>query len=174
MSISGVPTLQDFHLTMQGDSFWETHLANLIQQDSTSVSLHLAILSEPYLSRILAQEKKIESRFSVDRRIPYKRVEENDIILLKKTSGPIVGIGLVSNVFTYDKLDRNKLRTIREDFGQELGIDDQSFWDSQKKSSFATLVRLVHVRSIEAIEVVKRDRRAWVVLQSRTPQLTCV
>jgi hypothetical protein len=166
--------MKDLLLAMQGDDFWEPYLNGLVQQDCIPVSLHLAILGEPYLSRILARQKTIESRFSVDRRTPYGRVQENDIILLKRTSGPIVGIGQVSEVQTYDGLDAKQIHTIREKFECELGIDDPSFWEGQQRSSFATLVRLTHVRSIGGIELVKRDRRAWVVLQQRTSQLSYV
>ncbi len=172
MSISGLPSLEDLHLTLQGDNFWGPHLSNLVQEDTLSISLHLAILAEPYLSRILDRQKTVESRFSVDRRSPYKRVQKNDIILLKKTGGPIVGIGHVSDVHTYEEIDARKLQTIREEFGQRLGIDDPTFWDNQQKASFATLICLAHVRPIEKIAIVKRDRRAWVVLPPQPPQLT--
>jgi hypothetical protein len=157
---------------MQGDDFWETYLNQLVQQDVLPISLHLAVLTEPYLSRILEQSKTIESRFSANRRLPYGRVQADDIILLKRTSGPIVGIGQVSEVRSYNGLDTRQIHTIREEFEQELGIEDPTFWEEQQGSLFATLVRLVHVRSIEAITLVKSDRRAWVVLQSRTVQLT--
>jgi ASC-1-like (ASCH) protein len=172
MSISGLPSLDDLRLTLQGDNFWGPHLSNLVKKDTLSISLHLAILAEPYLSLILDKQKTVESRFSVDRRSPYNRVKKGEIILLKKTGGPIVGIGQVADVHTYEEIDAGKLQTIREKFGQQLGIDDPTFWENQQKASFATLIGLTHVRPIEKIAIVKRDRRAWVVLPPQPPQLT--
>ena len=53
--------------------------------------LHLGIFSEPYLTYMLEGNKTIESRFSKNKIAPYKKISKEDIVLLKKSSGKIVG-----------------------------------------------------------------------------------
>src|SRR4051812_10724773 len=58
--------------------------------------LHLAILVEPFLEYILEGKKTVESRFGVTRGIPFGRINRGDLIMLKRSAGPIVGIARVS------------------------------------------------------------------------------
>lgn len=148
------------HPSLKNDPFWGQY-----EQKETNPSIHLAILHELYLDLILDRTKTIESRFSVYRRIPYQRIKKGDVVLLKQTSGPIKGIGYVSDTWFFE-LDEDVLRKIRKEFGEELQIHDQNFWEKCKRSSYATLVRLEHVRRIDPIKFSKRDRNAWAIFDS--------
>ena len=64
----------------------------------SGITIHIAIMVEPYLSRLLNGEKTIESRFSVNMVAPYKKIKEGDIVLLKKTGGAIKGLFEASKV----------------------------------------------------------------------------
>jgi len=148
------------------DPFWEKHLKQLITHKLSPFTLHLAILSKPYLQLILEGKKTIESRFSIHRCIPYEKVEKNDVLLLKQSGGPIVGIGYVAKTWFY-QLNAESLQAIREKFSQALGIDDPTFWAQRESASFATLIRLKQVRALNPIIYTKRDQRAWVIIQAR-------
>lgn len=156
--------------TVKGDPFWEICLSQFTSQVYPSFTLHLAILVEPYLQFILEGKKTIESRFSIHRCPPYKRVNKGDIILLKRSSGPIVGICQVSNAWFY-QLDPSSWKTIKEDFSLAICAQDPAFWKDREAASFATLIRINHVRAIDPIKYVKRDRRGWVILQPAQIQL---
>ena len=54
-----------------GDGHWAAKL-------SQDVQLHLAILTEPYISKIFSGVKTLESRFSRNKTVPYNRVRPGD------------------------------------------------------------------------------------------------
>ena len=149
---------------VRGDAFWETYIEDVMPYSPSLYSIHLAIFVEPYLQFILDGKKTVESRFSVTRRAPYNQVDKGDVILLKKSGGPITGIGKISMTWSYE-LDPSSWENIRSEFKQALCAEDPSFWKEREKASYATLMRLSHVRSIEPFEIKKQDRRGWVVLK---------
>jgi hypothetical protein len=164
------PLVDQLRSAVQGDSFWENYLEQLKSPDSAPFKLHLAILVEPYLQFILDGKKTVESRFSTRKFAPYNRVDKGDVVLLKQSSGPIVGLCQVNYVWFY-QLDPESWRTIREDFAVVLCAQDPDFWKAREAASFATLMRIQHVKSIEPIKFAKRDRRGWVVLHESSGQL---
>ncbi|NCC30872.1 MAG: ASCH domain-containing protein [Chloroflexia bacterium] len=155
-------------IALQDDPFWRAYLHHIEYPQESSVSLHLAILVNPYLQRIFDGTKTIESRFSTQRRVPYRQVETGDIILLKRAGGPIVGIGLVNAPMFY-QLTPVLLQHIQMNYADALGITEPAFWDQQARAAFATLMPLLHVRPITPIPFIKRDQRAWIILQRRVP-----
>lgn len=165
------PTLapEVLRAAVQGDPFWEDQIRLVTAPADRPVALHLAILVNPYLQLVLDGQKTIESRFSINRRAPYAKVQQGDVVLFKQSGGPILGIGAVEESLFY-QLTPETLQKIRTKFAQELCVDDPAFWANRASAAFATLLRLQHVRSISPITYTKRDQRAWVILQSRTNQ----
>ena len=93
---------------VEGDVFWKGYLAKLSSQKEIQTSVHLAILREPYLDFILRGEKTVESRFSSRQCSPYKRVAAGDILVLKRQSGPVLGLCRVAHAWFYE-LDTESL-----------------------------------------------------------------
>ena len=158
----------DLASAVQGNPFWEP-LAGSISQNTASFAIHLAIFVEPYLQFVLSGQKTVESRFSVHRCVPYDRVRSGDVILLKRTGGPILGVCQVANAWFYE-LDPKSWQDIRREFTQALCAQDPTFWKARERASFATLIRLQHVFAITPIRCTKRDRRGWVILQEDPSQ----
>lgn len=155
------PVVDAMRRAVAGDALWEDRLAAL---PYTTVGLHLAIFVEPYLSYVLAGRKTIESRFSKRRCAPFGRVCRGDILILKRSSGPIVGLCEVGDVWFYH-LDAASLRAIRASFTDALCAQDTTFWRDRAAASYATLMRVSSVRACDPIDYVKRDRRGWVILK---------
>jgi hypothetical protein len=155
---------------VQGDAFWEPRLAQLATETTPAFALHLGIFVEPYLQYILDGLKTVESRFATRRFAPYQQVATGDVLLLKQTSGPIVGLCQIAHVWFY-RLDPHSWQTIRTSFAQALCAQDPDFWAARAHASFATLMRVQHVRAIVPIGYQKRDRRGWVVLRPAAEQL---
>lgn len=127
---------------------------------------HLAILREPYLSRILAGEKTIESRFLRVRAAPYGCVTAGDTLLLKRASGPIIATAQAARVVTFDDLTPVRIEALLERYAAELGLDDD-IRARASRSRYAVLIWLADVALISNPPTIsKRDRRAWVVLES--------
>lgn len=160
----------DLSAAVRGDEFWEPYLSTLGQEAST---LHLAIFVEPYLQYVLDGKKTVESRFATRRFAPYQQVCNGDVLLLKASGGPIVGICQVAQVWFYH-LDPESWKFIQTRFTEALCAQDPAFWTSRQHATFATLMRIHHVHRIAPISYVKRDRRGWVVLHRADAQMKLI
>jgi hypothetical protein len=129
----------------------------------TDVGLHLAVTLEPYLRFILDGSKEVESRFSRNGCAPFERVVAGDVVLLKRSSGPIVGFCRVSDVWNY-RLTPGSLDTIKDRFGAAL-CPQPGFWEQRRDATYATLMRVDEVQRLPEMAIPKRDRRGWVVLR---------
>ena len=130
-----------------------------------SCGIHLAVFVEPFLGYVLDGSKTVESRFSVNRCAPFGKVNQGDVMLLKRAGGPVVGIARVRTVWSYH-LDETSWGVIRERFTKALRAQDPVFWDRRREASYATLMLLDHVLALKPVEWEKRDRRGWVVVRS--------
>jgi hypothetical protein len=157
------------HEALSGHSFWEPYLAKAIGTQS-AFALHLAVCVEPYLRYILEGKKTVESRFSKRQFAPYHHVDCGDVVLLKKSSGPVVGICLVTHVWFY-RLNPDSWNELRTHFAQALCASDPAFWQEREQATYATLMRVREVQAVTPISLPKRDRRGWVVLQPAKQQL---
>lgn len=132
----------------------------------TDRGVHLGVFVEPYLSFIIKGAKSVESRFSRRPCPPYKRVAPGDVILLKRSAGPIEGICEVADRWYYE-LDPKELRRIRREFAEAMCATDPSFWTARQDRAYATLMRLHHVHRVPPVRCHKTDRRGWVILNSK-------
>ncbi|HEX3426395.1 MAG TPA: ASCH domain-containing protein [Acidimicrobiales bacterium] len=154
------------HLTRSaGEVGWDNLLDPFCKAGPPEISLHLAVLIEPYLSFILDGQKTVESRFSIRAMPPYRRVERGDIVLLKESGGPIVGAFTAAAVWFYE-LDADSWSDLRREFAEAL-CAQAGFWEARETAAFATLIRISEARKVPPMRVPKRDRRAWVVLADR-------
>ena len=146
------------------DNFWEQYLTKAITNEISPVGIHIAIFIEPYLSYVLEGKKTVESRFGIQKRAPFCQVASGDILLLKRSGGPIIGLCKVTDVWFYN-LNPNSLDKLRREFTDALCAQDPEFWKQRAEASFATLMRINMVRNLNPIHFPKSDRRGWVVLR---------
>lgn len=150
------------------DSEWVPVLRSLA---AGQASLHLAVLTEPFLSLLLNGAKTIESRFSRVRCAPYGCLARGDVVAVKKTGGPVLGAFIAGPVTSY-QLTPRRLTELRERFAPQLCADGDEFWDQRSDCAYATLVAVEHVRCLPEITFPKRDRRGWVQLTQPVTQGT--
>ena len=136
----------------------DTPIAHAIEYQ-TSVGIHLAVFVEPYLTFLLQGKKTIESRFSVNKHAPFEQVQQGDIIVLKKSSGPVCGVCRVARVWFY-RLDSNTWSEIHR-YAERLCMDGSEFWEKKKTASFATLMQVEDVHRLEEFDIDKLDPRSW-------------
>ena len=130
------------------------------------MSRHLAIFIGDYIEKIFRGEKTIEGRFSNNKILPYCAVKKGDEILLKQSGGMIVGRAMVDNALYYEGLDSEAIGKLRKEYSKELRVDDY-FWQSKTSAKYASLFFLKNPeRFLTPIKDKKKDRRAWVVLES--------
>ena len=148
------------------DSYWNARLA---QFPSLEQSVHLGVFVEPFLGFVLDGRKRVESRFSTTRRAPFRSVSSGDVLLLKRSSGPVLAIAEITASWDYE-LDDGAWQVIKTRFGPLLCVEDPEFWRSKASSCFATLMQLDQVRCFPPVTCPKRDRRGWVVIQPTAAQ----
>jgi len=139
-----------------------------VEYDKTNragCGIHLAVLVEPYLSLVLEGKKTIESRFSLNRQAPFERVFAGDILLLKRSSGAIEGLCLVSDSWFYRLKPETWLEIER--FSKALCMDDSPFWLGKRKALYGSLMRVSCVSRLDPISAAKLDPRGWVILRER-------
>lgn len=153
---------------LRTDPEWST-LTSRLRSNELDLTLHLAIFVEPYLQYILDGKKTVESRFAARRRRPYGSVKEGDILLLKKSGGPICGVCRVGQVWFY-KLDRDSWKSIKNEYSAALCAQDPEFWRQRSGASYATIMQIRNVRRLVPIKIPKRDRRGWMLLMNSKPQ----
>ena len=157
--------LSELRNSVSKDEFWTSSVERTLTAPIGGNAVHLAVFVEPFLQFILSGRKTVESRFSLHLCPPHNRVQKGDIILLKKSGGPVVGISEVASVWFYE-LDPLSWKAIHEKFSKALCADNTDFWRKRKRAAYATLMRLSRVTRIHPIRCDKRDRRGWVVLAS--------
>jgi hypothetical protein len=134
--------------------------------DNPDISVHLAVMLEPFLTYIIDGKKTIESRFSKNAIAPYERVAVGDLVFLKL--GSVFSSFRVASVECV-KLHDGELDRVRRDYAEAIGAQDDEFWNARADKRFATLMGIEDVRELRpAAMAAKRDMRGWVVLRAAT------
>ncbi|MCG6190203.1 ASCH domain-containing protein [Maribellus maritimus] len=144
---------------------WKEKLIDFAK-DFENRGLHLAVFCEPYLSLLLDGEKKIESRFSINKISPHGRILEGDIVFVKKTGGPVIGYFEAGEIKSYSNLNKEKLCELKSRYAVDICSSyDPEFWDSRNKSNYATFVKIKKMKRISPQYIEKKDRTSWIVLK---------
>lgn len=148
--------------------FNKPHLHEKIVSNENSIGIHLAIFSEPYLSLIFRGEKTIESRFSKNKIGPYAKISKGDIVLMKKSGGPVIAYFIAGNVEYISNISKSKMKEIENNFGKQICTHyDCNFWKVREETNYITLIDIKRIKRINSILIEKRDRTGWVVLQQK-------
>ncbi|WP_026754766.1 hypothetical protein [Sediminibacter sp. Hel_I_10] len=140
----------------------------LIKEDvlkNSGIGVHLAIFNEPFLSAILEERKTIESRFSVNRIDPFRKVYEKDIILIKESGGLIMGF-FVAGRTEYWINNKLRLEQIKEKYNDKICASlDENFWQKRATSKYITLIEVKKVFTFNSFNIMKKDRTSWSVIK---------
>lgn len=125
---------------------------------------HIAILRQPFFDMVLNGEKTIESRWSMNKIAPYKKVNIGDEILLKLTGQPVTATAKVQDV-KYYQLTSDIVEDIRIKYGKQIGTDKFEDWQDTKQKKFCTLIWLKDVKKITPLVVPRSNGAGWIVLK---------
>jgi hypothetical protein len=133
----------------------------------SSVNVHLAVFSEPFLSLLLSGVKTIESRFSVNKISPFGKVLPRDIILVKESGGQICGLFRAEKVAYFSNLKHEKISDLNNKFGKDITWNiDPDFLNNKKKSKFLTLIWVTDLHRIDEANSGKNDRTSWATIRT--------
>src|SRR6185312_3815603 len=92
--------LKKLETDLKNDTEWNKYVEKL-KYDYREVGVHLAVFSEAILNELVAGNKTIESRFSTNRICPFGKVHTGDIVLVKKSGGPVIGVFVTGTICSY-------------------------------------------------------------------------
>jgi hypothetical protein len=153
--IDSVGILPHVEGLLAGEGEWE-------QWWNKAPAIHLAIFIEPYLRMALDGRKTIESRSYAARQIPYQRAQQGDLVILKRSSGPTIGLfraGCVEHM----ELTADTWTYVRS-LSARIGVQDR-YWDARRNRRYVSLLHVEQVITIPAFRIRKNDQRAWMILR---------
>lgn len=128
------------------------------------MATHLAIFVGDAIECILKGKKTIDARLSQSATIPFHKVMSGDMILMKQSSGGVVGQFEAENVLYFENLDEDSLQVLRKKYGSKIKMGD-AYWAQKKNAKYGTLIFIKHPqRLVSSLPYHKKDRRSWVVL----------
>jgi hypothetical protein len=107
--------VDEISICLEPHPYWGPRFSNP-PNNAVPTAIHLAVFVEPFLQFVLDGTKTVESRFSTNRCAPYQSVRRGDVLLLKRSSGPIVAVAEVAQVWFYE-LDPSSWTMINRRFG---------------------------------------------------------
>lgn len=125
-------------------------------------NLYLGVFSEPYLTFMLEGKKKVESRFSKKKIVPYGKITKDDIVLIKKSGGKVEGYFTIKEVLFFD-LGKIKIEEIKKKYAKDLCVTEE-FWDLKKDSCYATLLFIDELVKIEPFRIHKVGMQSFMKL----------
>jgi len=127
--------------------------------------VHIAYLNEPYLSRILKGTKTMETRFKMNRSPPFFKVNDGDLILLKRSGGDIEGYARVVVAAYFENLTPAKFDDMLIKFGHQMQLD-QKWIDKKRNSKYASLIKLADVNKFDTpIPFKQKGQESWITVE---------
>lgn len=144
---------------------WQSIVDKLLQ--NSPIGIHLAIFNEPFLSLLLKGEKKIESRFSINRVPPFMKVAKGDVVLIKEAGGPIIGLFVAGDVTYFQNLKPAILNDMESRYGSLICTSyDPNFWENRKAAKYATLISVDMIKELHPFKDGKSDKTGWSVVRT--------
>lgn len=126
---------------------------------------HLAIMTKGYIEKILAGEKKIESRFSMNKITPFHKISAGDKVYMQEVGKEVSAAFEVEKVLFFNNLSENKIEELRIRYGKDI-CAEETFWDLKKHSKYATLIYIKNPVKIAPFKINKSDRSAFKTVNS--------
>ncbi len=140
----------------------EKQLSNNDMDKIKKQKMHLGIFSEPYLTYMLEGKKTIESRFSKNKIAPYNQITEDDVVIIKKSGGDVLGYFTIQEVLFFD-LNSISIEKIKAKYNKQLCLDE-TFWINKKSSNYATLIIIDRLFKLKPFHIDKKGMQTWVKL----------
>jgi ASC-1-like (ASCH) protein len=134
---------------------------------------HIAFMQKSwgFTEKIATGQKVIESRWCNVKYAPWGRISAGDSIFFKNTGESIAIQAEVEKVLYFSDLTPDKVRTILEQYGKDLGIDEPDipkFFEIFKHKRYCILIYLKHAQHITPFEINKQGfgtMSSWICVE---------
>lgn len=122
---------------------------------------HVAIMKKSWglIPKILDGRKKIESRWGVNKCVPWGRVKKGDRVYFKNSGEKVTVVAEVEKILEFNNLNPSLVKSILKKYGGEDGIasgDINSTFEWAKNKRYCTLIFLKKVREVVPFKIDKR------------------
>ena len=127
-----------------------------------------------FTEKIVTGQKVIESRWYNVKYAPWGRISAGDNIYFKNTGEPVTIQAEVEKVLYFSELTPDRIQTILEHYGKEMGIDEPDmpkFFEKFKHKRYCILIFLKHAQHITPFEINKQCfgmMASWICVKSIT------
>ncbi len=140
----------------------EKQLSDKDMEKIKNKKVHLGIFGQPYLTYMLDGKKTIESRFSKNKIAPYNKITKDDIVIIKESSGNVLGYFTIKDVLFFD-LNVISIDEVKSKYNSRLCVDD-TFWANKKDSRYATLIFIDKLFKLKPFHIRKKGMQTWALL----------
>lgn len=133
------------------------------------MTAHLAIFRQPHLDMLLNGEKSADARLSKSRIAPFDKIKVGDTVLLKMSSGPVLGRAIVDDVHFFSDLTSESIDTFRSRYDSRLHFTDE-FWEQYRQARYATFILFREIERVQPIHVWSKGRSGWQVFSAQEEQ----
>ena len=125
---------------------------------------HIVILKRKYLDLIISGKKTIESRWAMNKIVPYHKVNIGDVLYLKETGKDVCAKAIVSDVKFFE-LNKDIVDDIIDKYGDKICINKNNKERYNKK--YCTLIWVDKVERIKPFSVRRSFGTAWMIYTSK-------
>jgi ASC-1-like (ASCH) protein len=134
---------------------------------------HIAFMQKSWglSKKIVTGQKIIESRWYNVKYAPWERISPGDIIYFKNSGEPVTIQAEVEKVLHFSDLTSDRVQTILEHYGKDLGIDEPDipkFFEMFKHKRYCILIYLKKARRISPFEINKKGfgvMSSWIIVE---------
>jgi len=134
---------------------------------------HVAYMKKEwgFIPKILCGEKKIESRWYLNKHLPWGKIKTGDRIFFKNTGELVTVKSRVKRVLALGNLTSEKVGGILEKYGRDDGIAQEKmnyFYKLFSNKKYCLLIYLKKVEKIEPFEINKSgfgQMAAWMTVE---------
>ncbi len=133
---------------------------------------HVAIMKKSWglIPKILCGQKKIESRWYLNRSRPWGKIWPSDTIYFKNSGEPVTLKAFVEKVLSFDNLTPEKVKELLAKYGHDDGIENtDAFYELFKDKKYCLLIYLRNPIKVEPFEINKTgfgNMAAWITVDS--------
>lgn len=124
---------------------------------------HLGVFVEPYLTYMLDGRKTIESRFSKNKSLPYRKIAKDDIVFVKKSGGDVLAYFTIKDIIFFD-LNETSIDEIKQKYNEQLCVSEE-FYISKSNSKYATLIVIDKMFNLKSFHINKKGMQTWLKLE---------
>lgn len=125
-----------------------------------------------FTEKIATGQKTIETRWYKVKHAPWRRISPGDSIYFRNSGEPVTIQAKLSRVVNFSNLTPEKVQTILEDYGKELGLNEPDilrFFEIFKHKRYCILIYLKEAHHIQPFEINKQGfgtMSSWISVES--------